>query len=236
MGYRYYDAKEVPTLFPFGYGMSYTTFDYQNPKVSSQTFRDVDGLTISVDVTNTGKMAGREIIQVYVQDHESRLTRPPKELKGFAKVELQPGETKTVNVSLDFRAFSYYHPAYKQWVTEDGEFDILIGASSTDIRCVQTVTLKSTQELPTILNTRSTLREWMDDPRGKRILGSFIQQLPTQVQAEFGGIEGDVIGMDTTSFFMDMPLSDRLHFLDITLPTSPEDTVDGLLAKVYNIA
>ncbi len=140
MGYRYYDTKAVPTLFPFGYGMSYTTFDYQNPKVSSQTFRDVDGLTVSVDVTNTGKMAGKEVVQVYVHDHKSRLVRPPKELKGFAKVALQPGETKTVNVSLDFRAFAYYHPAYRQWITEDGEFDILIGASSADIRCTKTVT------------------------------------------------------------------------------------------------
>ena len=144
--------KQVATLFPFGYGMSYTTFDYGNPKVSSQTFQDVDGLTVSVEVTNTGKMTGKEVIQVYVHDHKSRLVRPVKELKGFAKVELQPGETKTVTVFLDFRAFAYYHPAYRQWITEDGEFDILIGASSTDIHCTSTVTLHSTLELPSILH------------------------------------------------------------------------------------
>ena len=108
----------------------------------------MDGLTVSVDVTNTGKVAGKEVVQVYVHDHKSGLVRPPKELKGFAKVELQPGETKTVTLALDFRAFAYYHPAYKQWITEDGEFDILIGASSADIRCIQTVTLQSTLELP----------------------------------------------------------------------------------------
>ncbi len=236
IGYRYYDVKEIPVQFPFGYGMSYTTFDYHNPKVSSQTFRDVDGLTVSVDVTNTGKMAGKEVVQVYVHDHKSELFRPPKELKGFAKVELQPGETKKVALELDFRAFAYYHPAYLRWITEDGEFDILIGASSTDIRCIQTVTLQSTMELPCILNRESTLRAWMEDPRGKRVLGSFIQQLPTQAQADFGGTEGEVIGMDTMSFFMDMPLPDRLHFLDIPLPTSPEDIVDGLLVKVYSIS
>ncbi len=236
IGYRYYEAKEVPTLFPFGYGISYTTFDYQNPKVSEETFRDVNGLTVSVDVKNTGKMAGKEVVQVYVRDHESGLVRPPKELKGFAKVELQPGETKTVTVSLDFRAFAYYHPAYKQWITENGEFDILIGASSAEIRCVQTVTLQSTQELPCILNPNSSLREWMDDQRGKSVLGPFIQQLPTQVQAEFGGMEGEVIGMDTSSFFLDMPLSDRLYFLDFDWPKSPEEIVDELLAKVYSIA
>jgi beta-glucosidase len=129
IGYRYYDAKQVPVEFPFGYGMSYTTFAYQNPQVSAKTFRDVDGLTVSVDVTNTGKLAGKEIVQVYVHDRKSRLVRPPKELKGFVKVELRPGETKTVSVDLDFRAFAYYHPGYKQWVAEDGEFDILIGAA-----------------------------------------------------------------------------------------------------------
>src|SRR6185503_3022104 len=96
IGYRYYDARELPVQFPFGYGLSYTTFEYSNPKVSSTNFRDVDGLTVSVDVTNTGTSAGQEVVQVYVHDQKSGLIRPPKELKGFAKIELQPGETKTV--------------------------------------------------------------------------------------------------------------------------------------------
>jgi len=232
IGYRYYDTKEVPTLFPFGYGMSYTTFDYQNPKVSSQTFRDVDGLTISVDVTNTGEMSGKEVVQVYVQDHQSILARPPKELKGFAKVELQPGETKTVTVSLDFRAFAYYHPAYRQWITEDGEFDILIGASSTDIRTTQTVTLHSSLELPSILNRESTLREWTQDPRGMSVLAPLYPQINDQMRAKFGGNDSEQIGMDPMGFLMDMPLTGLLHFLGISMPTSPEEMVDELLAKV----
>jgi beta-glucosidase len=236
MGYRYYDAKEVPTLFPFGYGLSYTTFDYQNPKVSSQSFRDVDGLTVSVAVTNTGKMAGKEVVQVYVRDHESRLVRPPKELKGFAKVELEPGETKTVSVPLDFRAFAYYDPAYRQWITEDGEYDILIGASSIDIRCTKTVTLHSTLELPSILDRESTLREWIEDPRGMSVLSSLHQQMDEQMQAKFGGNGGEQIGMDPIGFMMDMPLTNLLHFLGGPLPTSPEEMVDELLAKVYSIA
>jgi beta-glucosidase len=235
MGYRYYDAKEVPTLFPFGYGMSYTTFDYQNPKISSQTIRDVDGLTVSVDVTNTGKMAGKEVVQVYVKDHQSKLARPPKELKGFAKVELQPGETKTVIVSLDFRAFAYYHPAYRQWITEDGEFDILIGASSTDIRHSKTVTLHSTLELPSILNRESPLREWTEDPRGMSVLAPLYPQINDQMRAKFGGNDSEQIGMDPMGFLMDMPLMGLLHFLGISMPTSPEEMVDELLAKVYSI-
>lgn len=236
MGYRYYDTKEVPTLFPFGYGMSYTTFDYQKSKISSQIFRDVDGLTVSVEVTNTGKMAGKEVVQVYVHDHKSRLARPPKELKGFAKVELQPDETKTVTVSLDFRAFAYYHPAYSQWITEDGEFDILIGASSSDIRCTMRVTLHSTLELPSILNRESTLREWTEDPRGMSVIDPFYQQINDQMQASFGGNGSEQIGMDPIGFLMDTPLLGLLHFLGSSMPTSPEEMVDELLAQVYSIA
>lgn len=235
IGYRYYDAREMPVLFPFGYGMSYTTFAYSNPKVSSATFKDVEGQTISVDVTNTGNVAGKEVVQVYVHDRKSGLVRPPKELKVFTKVELQPGETKTVILGLDFRSFAYYHPAYKQWITEDGEFDIMIGASAADIRCVQTVTLQSTQKLPSLLNRESTLRDWMEDAQGKRVLVSFIQKLPAQMQSEFGGSEVEVIGMDIKSFFMDMPLPNRLHIFGSSLPTSPEDTVTGLLAKVHEL-
>jgi len=159
------------------------------------------------------------------------LVRPPKELKGFAKVELQPGETKTVTVPLDFRAFACFDPAYKQWITEDGEFDILIGASSTDIRCTKTVTLHSTLELPSILNRESTLREWEHDPRGMRALGPLYQQMVNQMRVTMGG--GEHIGMDPMGFLTDTPLTGVLHFLGESITTTPEETVDELLARVY---
>jgi beta-glucosidase len=234
MGYRYYDAKEVPTLFPFGYGLSYTTFDYQNLRVSSESFKDVDGLTVSVEVTNTGEMAGKEIVQVYVHDHQSKLNRPPKELKAFAKVELQPGETKSVSVSLDFRAFAYYHPTYQQWVTENGEFDILIGASSANIRCAKTVRLESTFELPSILNHESTLREWTEDPRGISVLTPFYPQLREYMLSSLSGDGNEQIGMDPMGFLMDTPLLNLLHFFGSALPTSPEEMVDELLDNVHS--
>jgi beta-glucosidase len=233
IGYRYYDAKEAPVQFPFGYGLSYTTFVFKNPRVSAATFRDVDGLKITVDVTNTGEVSGKEVVQVYVHDHKSRMVRPPKELKGFAKVELQPGETKTVTLELDFRAFAYFHPAYKQWITEDGEFDILIGASSADIRCTQTVTLQSTLELPSILGQESTARDWMDDPRGRQVFAPLFQQITVQMQAAFGGGEGEVAGMDPMGFMMDMPLTELFYFQGSPQTKSPEEMVDGLLSQVY---
>lgn len=228
IGYRYYDAKQVPTQFPFGYGLSYTTFTYSNPRVSSTSFKDVDGLTVSVDVTNTGSLAGKETVQVYVHDRQSRLVRPPKELKGFAKLELQPGETKTASFKLDFRSFAYFHPSYKQWIAEPGEFDILIAASSVDIRHKQTVTLESTVSLPCILDRASTLREWLDDPRGKQV--PMIQQMIAQVNAMFEG--AGELGLDPLGFLLDMPLVDMLSFQGDALPASPDQVVDGLLAQV----
>jgi beta-glucosidase len=233
IGYRYYDARVVPVLFPFGHGLSYTTFDYRSPKVSATTFKDVDGLTVSVDVTNAGKVAGKEIVQVYVHDHKSKLVRPPKELKGFAKVELQPGQTKTVTIALDSRAFAYYDPAYKQWITEDGDFDILIGASSADIRCSQTVTLQSTLTLPCLLNHDSTIREWLEDPRGKAAFEPMFQMMLAQMGAAFGG-DNDDTGMDMTGFLMEMPLLSILQFQEGALPMPANEIVDELLGQAHS--
>jgi len=233
IGYRYYDARQIPVQFPFGHGLSYTAFAYGNPKVSTTSFRDVDGVTVSVDVTNTGKVAGKEIVQVYVHDHKSGLVRPPKELKAFAKVALKPGETKTVSLHLDFHAFAYYHPAYRQWITEDGEFDLLIGASSADIRCTQTVTLKSTLKLPSLLDRESTLRDWLEDPRGRQVFEPLFQQISAQMQATFGGEGSEGIGMEVLGFLMDMPLLDVLEFQGNALPAAPEEMVAELLAQVH---
>jgi beta-glucosidase len=238
IGYRYYDAKEMPVLFPFGYGLSYTTFAYGILKTSLKTFKDVDGVTVTVDITNTGDVAGKEIVQVYVHDQKSGLVRPLKELKGFSKVELAPGETKTVSIHLDFRAFAYYHPSYKQWITEDGELDILIGASATDIRGSTTVTLQSTLELPCLLDKESTLREWMADPRGKAVLGPFYEQMEAQSRKTFGGEEerygnDNTMGMDIMDMMVDMPLVSVLMFQQAALSTPADEMVDGLLMQVH---
>jgi beta-glucosidase len=238
IGYRYYDAKELPVLFPFGHGLSYTTFAYSNAQVSATTFRDVDGLTVTVDVTNTGHMAGKEIVQVYVHDRAWGLVRPEKELKGFAKVALQPGETKSVAIKLDFRAFAYYHPEYKQWITEDGDFDILIASSAAHIRHTVAVMLESTLNLPCILDRESTIREWMADPRGKVAFGPFYAQMEEQSRKMFGGGDGDenTIGMDFMDMMGDMPLLSVLMWQQSALPMHPEDLVDGLLTQVHGQA
>ncbi|MBK8986676.1 MAG: glycoside hydrolase family 3 C-terminal domain-containing protein [Chloroflexi bacterium] len=236
IGYRYYDAKETPVLFPFGYGLSYTTFAYSNLQLSADSFKDVAGLTVSVDVTNTGPVAGKEIVQLYVHDQASRLIRPYKELKGFTKVSLRPGETQTVSITLDSRAFAYYDPAYQQWITEDGQFDILVGASAADIRCQATVTLQSTLQLPSILHAESTIRAWFDDPLGKQILQPMFHELTSNggpFSADDSG--SDAIGMDVLSFLMDLPLRSFLHFQEGSLTQPADDIADMLLEQVHGV-
>ncbi len=235
IGYRYYDARHVPVRFPFGFGLSYTTFAYSNPTVSATAFKDVAGVRVSIDVTNTGAVAGKEIVQVYVHDRQARLVRPPKELKGFAKVELQPGETKTVTIELGFRAFAYYDPAYHQWVTEDGEFDILIGASSADIRATLAVTLQSTIELPCTLDRESTVRDWLNYRRGRPVFDPFMQQLQASLSAMFGGSDSG-IGMEMQGFILEMPLLSLLEFQEVALPRPAVEIVDDLLKQVYALS
>lgn len=239
IGYRYYDAKEIPVEFPFGYGLSYTTFEYSNPAVSSSSFKDMDGITVTVDVTNTGAVAGKEIVQVYVHDHHSTLVRPEKELKGFIKIHLEPGETKIVSLKLDFRAFAFYHPEHKQWITEDGEFDLLIAASATDIRQRMTVTLESTINLPCILDAESTMREWMADARGKVVFSPYYETIKANARKMFAGDDSEAeryatdgaLGMDIMEMFNEMPVVSVMLFQKEAWSEHPEDIVADLLAQ-----
>ena len=133
VGYRYFDKKQIEPLFPFGYGLSYTTFNYENLKLDKEKFSKNDIVTVSVDIINTGNRSGTEIIQLYVQDVESSTDRPPKELKKFEKVRLEKNERKTVEFNLNFDDFSFYDDSTRGWVVEPGTFNILLGSSSRDI-------------------------------------------------------------------------------------------------------
>lgn len=132
VGYRYYDHKNVDPLFPFGHGLSYTNFEFGELEVEKSGDFDRP-LVVSLTVKNTGGAPGKEVVQLYVSDKGSSLPRPPKELKGFKKVSLSPGESTKVRFSLDQRAFSYYDPVLEAWVAEPGEFELLAGSSSRRI-------------------------------------------------------------------------------------------------------
>jgi beta-glucosidase len=144
VGYRYYEKKKVAPQFPFGYGLSYTAFHYAHLSLSAAMLSPGEQLTVSVDVTNTGSLAGQEVVQVYVRDVAASVSRPIKELKGFRKVALNPGETRTVSVTLDCAAFSYWDDMKHAWVAEAGIFEILVGSSSQDIRGQATFQLAKT--------------------------------------------------------------------------------------------
>ncbi len=226
VGYRGYDVLERGVLFPFGYGLSYTQFAYSNLRISSREFTLGEMLEVTVDVTNTGGVAGKEIVQVYVRDLEATLQRPPKELKAFTKVALQPGETRTVTLTLNERAFSYYNPAYKQWLAERGTFEILVGGSSADLPLSQTVELTRGTELPLILNAQSTLGEWLDDPRGEALIRPMLEEA-------FGEADNDALGADMENFFRDLPLTVMLGFQAKSLDATPQQIVDDLVRRVH---
>jgi beta-glucosidase len=142
LGYRHFDRDGVKPLFPFGYGLSYTTFAYHNLKVSPVTGKLNQPVIVSFDVENTGHRDGAEIAQVYVGDTHASVPRPVKELKGFARIELKAGESRHVSVALDRRAFSFYDVKQKDWSAEPGRFDILVGGSSEKIELQGAFTLQ----------------------------------------------------------------------------------------------
>jgi beta-glucosidase len=141
VGYRYYDAKKVEPLFPFGHGLSYTSFKYSNLKVTPAKVKPEGKITVTVDVKNTGKRPGKEVVQLYIHDVAAKVARPPQELKAFTKVSLEPGEAQTVMFALDKEALSFWEAAVKDWVAEPGEFEVLVGSSSRDIRAKKTFEL-----------------------------------------------------------------------------------------------
>jgi beta-glucosidase len=134
VGYRWHDTKDIPALFPFGHGLSYTSFEYGKPEISESKMKAGEELTITLTVKNNGDLAGKEIVQVYISDEKASVERPVKELKDFVKVELAPGESKDVSFTIDNSDLSYFDEEMQGWVAEPGKFKALIGASSTDIR------------------------------------------------------------------------------------------------------
>ena len=155
IGYRWYDTQGIPVQFPFGYGLSYTTFEYSDAKVAHKVVKGAGTTavseatgsgktlqTVTVRVKNTGPVAGAEVVQLYVADPEASVDRPAKELKGFQKVFLQPGEAKTVSFDLDRAALSWFDAGNHSWVAEPGTFQILVGSSSADIRTTAEFQLK----------------------------------------------------------------------------------------------
>lgn len=214
VGYRYYDKKNMDVLFPFGYGLSYTTFEYSNLTLDKSKMNDTDTLTVSVNVRNTGKVKGKEVVQLYVGMPESHTIRPIKELRGFEKVELEPGEEKTVTFTLAKRAFAYYRTDISDWYVESGDYTIMAAKSSRDIACTATVNVTSTTQIKRVYTMNSTIEEIMESPVGREILGKMMAQNPL-AQAD-----ADDIGMGEAMARMmaEMPLRALLSFGGDSVP------------------
>lgn len=187
IGYRYYESKKMDVLFPFGHGLSYTTFAYSNLKLDKKELDEKESLSVSVDVTNTGKYTGKAVVQIYVAPKKLDMIRPVRELKGFSKVELAPGETKTVTVTLAPRAFQYWNKAVHGWKTENTKFAIQIGLNSHEIVLEETVKINA-EPVPPVggysLSTPMTILA--RSPKGKAYLdGAIIYLLKGMIAVGF---------------------------------------------------
>ena len=234
VGYRYYDKKKMDVLFPFGHGLSYTTFEYSNLKLSAEAMKDTDTLTATVTVKNTGKRAGKAVVQLYVGDTEGfvNAVRPVRELKGFRKVELQPGESKEVTFTLCKRSFAYWNTEIHDWYVETGDFAIEVGDSVANLPLKATVKVESTQELPRHFDLDSIYMDILADPKGREVFGPFIEK----AFAAFGSAEEAVSEAAAEAVTEDMSMA-MINYMPIRGALSfgggvPEEVMAELLRKI----
>lgn len=234
VGYRYYASKEMNVLFPFGHGLSYTTFSYSNLVVEKERIRESEKLKVSVDVTNTGNRFGKEVIQLYVAPKNSTVIRPVRELRAFDKIGIAPGETKTVTFLLDGRAYAYWSTEIHDWHVESGEYEIQIGKNAQDIVLSRTVYVESEHMIPKVFTLNTTMGEILADPKGKAVFeqamsgmaGSDAQEMESQALEG----DGEAISAEMMAAMMEaMPLRQMISFV-------PGVTKEALtsLVKVLN--
>ena len=164
VGYRYYDTRQMQVRFPFGHGLSYTEFRYSNLRVSRESFTASEGVTVSVDVTNIGDRSGKEVVQLYVADRTGSAIRPVHELKGFVKLSLEPGETKTAQFTLDSRAFSWYDTEQGDWYAANGSYILEVGRSSRQIEYSKEVRIIGSREKPPVITPDVQLGDLLASP------------------------------------------------------------------------
>ncbi len=232
VGYRYYDKKEMDVLFPFGHGLSYTTFAYSDLRLSASEITDKDTLTVTVTVTNTGSREGKTVVQLYVGDDKSTVLRPVRELKGFEKVALEPGESKEVSFTLDKRSFAYWNEQIHDWHVETGDFTIQVGQSSRDISLTGTVTVKSTVELPRHYTADSIFMDIMTDPKAVQALQPLLDAI-RQTLAPSGDdateAAKDAVSEDMSMAMLQyMPLRGVMSFGSSVTPEALQALLDSL--------
>ncbi|RIX52451.1 glycosyl hydrolase [Paenibacillus nanensis] len=227
VGYRYYDAKDIEPLFPFGHGLSYTTFEYSGLQLDRSEITDRETTQVSVTVKNTGQRFGKEIVQLYIKSRNGSVIRPEKELKGFAKVSLEPGEEKIVHFTLDKRSFAYYDTALKDWHVETGEYEVAVGGSSRAIMLSEVVKVRSTTDIVPSFHRNTTLGELMANPKTAPILAQ-LQGMAPESAAPSDAVSEEMMG----AMMKYMPLRALLAFAGGQMT---EETL-GYLLKQLNEA
>jgi beta-glucosidase len=231
VGYRYFDAKDIAPLFPFGHGLSYTTFTYANLKLGSGKISDADTLRVSLDVTNSGPVAGAEVVQFYVSKPDTRIFRAAAELKGFAKVFLQPGETKQALVELDTRAFSWYNPKKMAWMVEPGQYEIRAAASSRDVRATEVVEVYNQNPETPSFTRNSALGLVVEQPAGRAVIHQLLEGFVKTSFMSDGAQDITVLTDTIINRFSDMTLK-SLKLLSVD---TPMEIVDQLVEALNQV-
>jgi beta-glucosidase len=237
IGYRYYDKKNVTPLFPFGFGLSYTTFAYSELTFSASSIKDTESLNVELKVKNTGKVAGKEIVQLYIREDMPVVSRPDKELKAFTKVALEPGEEKTVRFTLNTRDFAYYNTTLHRWSVNPGRFDILVGGSSRNLPLRKHVLVEATQVALPALTRHSMVKEFRDHPKGKAFYPRLANVIMGEASAEQQGVKRSPeeerarkkAEMSTLVFVNDMPAYKLVLFSEGKFT---EQMLNDILAQV----
>lgn len=216
VGYRYYDKKKIKSLFPFGYGLSYTTFEYIRLQANKMEISAGETLDVTVTVRNSGARAGKEVVQLYVRSLNSQFVRPIKELKAFAKVALEPGETRDVRMTLEERDFAVYDVKRQTWRLEGGEFEILIGPSSEHMALSACVIAKEDPRTAVpVFDRMSQLKQFFQYPKAREV-----------VTNAFAGTTLEEAIRDADELFTSMPIGKM-----VVLGILPEEKVDTLVAQ-----
>lgn len=215
VGYRWYTGKLQPVLFPFGYGLSYTQFKYGSLTLSTDHIKDTETLTVKVDVTNIGKLPGKEVVQLYVAPPKSDLIRPVRELKGFEKVALEPGETKTVSFTLDERSFAYWNTILHDWHVLSGDYDIQICRNAEDVDLAAIVHVTGTKIFPRHYDVDTIIMDL--DENAMSILQESMQAMMGSMTSEDQSEDSAISAEMSMAMMRYMPLRTFVSFSGMTL-------------------
>ena len=234
VGYRYYTSRKMETAFPFGHGLSYTTFAYSDLQLDKKEMTDKESVQVSVKVKNTGNRAGKTVVQLYVEAPETEVIRPVRELRGFEKIFLEAGEEKTVTFILGERAFAYWNTLIHDWYAEEGTYKVMIGENADQMCVGKEITVHPTKELPKTYSLNTCLGELMRDPKAQAVMGPFLQGM-AQNDAAMDMAEANendqsgVVNQEMMAAMMEgMPLRQLLSFVPGIKREMLEQMVDAL--------